>query len=489
MANPDRLSGLDASFLSLERSGAHMHVGSVLVFEGEAPPYEEFVAKLEQRLHLVPRYRQKLAWPRLVQSRPIWIDDPHFNAHYHVRHTALPEPAGEEELARLAGRVFAQGLDRSKPLWELWLVDRVGDDAFALISKTHHALVDGVSGVDISTVLFDLEAEPPEPDPAPPWYPRPEPSPAHLLATSVAERATAPVDALRGALGAARHPERAVEGGGRAVKGLAAMAAAGVAGAPPSPLNVRIGSHRRFAWVDSDLDRFKAIKAALGGTVNDAVLAAVAGALRAFLIRRGRDPEGVELKAMVPVSVRADAERGALGNRVAAMYAPLPVYAPDAKERFDIIHAAMGGLKESGQAVGAEVLTRMAGFAAPTVLDQAARLQTRQRFFNVVVTNVPGPQFPLYLQGRRLRAFYPQVPLTLNTALGIAIMSYDGRLGFGLLGDYDAMPDLDAVADDLERSIDDLAEAAGVKAVAPEPRSAAGARRRAPAGEKKAAAT
>jgi len=486
MANPDRLSGLDASFLALERSGAHMHVGSVLVFEGEAPPYEDFVAKIEQRLHLVPRYRQKLAWPPLVQSRPVWIDDPHFNARYHVRHTALPAPAGEDDLARLAGRVFAQGLDRSKPLWELWLVDRVGDDAFALISKTHHALVDGVSGVDISTVLFDLEADPPEPDPAPAWYPRPEPSPAALLAASVAERATTPVDAVRGALGAARHPERAVGSSGRAVKGLASMAAAGVSGAPPSPLNVRIGSHRRFAWVDADLERFKAIKSALGGTVNDAVLAAVAGALRAFLIRRGRDPEGIELKAMVPVSVRADAERGALGNRVAAMYAPLPVHTADAKERFALVHAAMGGLKESGQAVGAEVLTRLAGFAAPTVLDQAARLQTRQRFFNIVVTNVPGPQFPLYLQGRRLRAFYPQVPLTLNTALGIAIMSYDGRLGFGLLGDYDALPDLDAVADDLEHAIDELAVAAGLADGAPAPPRTGGPRRKAPASRKAA---
>ncbi len=209
MANPDRLSGLDASFLSLERSGAHMHVGSVLVFEGEAPHYDDFVAQLEQRLHLVPRYRQKLAFPPLVQGRPVWIDDPHFNARYHVRHAALPAPAGEEELRSLAGRIFAQALDRTKPLWELWLVDRVGEGSFALISKTHHALVDGVSGVDISTVLFDLEPDPPEPDPAPAWYPRPEPSPAVLLATSVAERASAPLDAARGALGAARHPARA----------------------------------------------------------------------------------------------------------------------------------------------------------------------------------------------------------------------------------------------------------------------------------------
>src|SRR5215210_1991273 len=214
MPNPDRLSGLDASFLALERSGAHMHVGSVLVFEGATPPYGEIVEKLQARLHLVPRYRQKLAWPPLAQGRPTWIDDPHFNPGYHVRHTALPPPAGEEQLRRLAGRVFAQALDRSKPLWELWLVDRVGDDAFALISKTHHALVDGVSGVDISTVLFDLEPDPPEPDPPPPWLPRPEPSGATLFATSLAERATAPLEAARALTEAVRRPERALAEGG-----------------------------------------------------------------------------------------------------------------------------------------------------------------------------------------------------------------------------------------------------------------------------------
>jgi WS/DGAT/MGAT family acyltransferase len=270
------------------------------------------------------------------------------------------------------------------------------------------------------------------------------------------------MDALRTLGTALRRPEKALAESGRAAGGLAAMAAAGLAGAPPSPLNVRIGPHRRFAWVDADLDRFKAIKSSLGGTVNDVVLAVVTGALRAFVIGRGRDVDGLELKAMVPVSVRAETERGALGNRVAAMYAPLPVHAADPLDRFRIVHEAMAGLKESGQAVGAEVITRLAGFAAPTVLDQAARLQARQRFFNVTVTNVPGPQFPLYLQGRRLRAFYPQVPLTLNTALGIAIMSYDGHLFFGLLGDYDALPELDDVAAALERSVEELATAAGV---------------------------
>jgi WS/DGAT/MGAT family acyltransferase len=227
---------------------------------------------------------------------------------------------------------------------------------------------------------------------------------------------------------------------------------------------VRIGPHRRFTWVEADLARFKAIKGALGGTVNDVVLTVVTGALRELLLHRGRDPEGLELKAMVPVSVRAEEERGTLGNKVSAMYAPLPVGIADPIERFKAIHATMGDLKASSQAVGAEVLTQLAGFAAPTILDQAARLQGMQRLYNLTVTNVPGPQFPLYMLGRRLRSFYPEVPLTLNTALGIAIMSYDGHLDFGLLGDYDAMPDLDRFAGDLRGAIDELSLAAGVPA-------------------------
>src|SRR3954453_16510705 len=228
MTNPDRLTGLDASFLSLENHGAHMHVGSVLVFDGDAPTHEQLIGHIERRLHLVPRYRQKLAFPPLVQGRPTGVDDPYFNPGYHVRHTALPDPASEEQLRNLAGRVFAQGLDRSKPLWEIWLVDRVGDDRFALICKTHHALVDGISGVDITTVLFDLEAEAADGAAAPAWFPRPEPSGAALLATSVSERAGAPLEAVKALASAVRHPERALRSGGRTVAGLAAMTAAGL---------------------------------------------------------------------------------------------------------------------------------------------------------------------------------------------------------------------------------------------------------------------
>jgi WS/DGAT/MGAT family acyltransferase len=463
MSKSDRLTGLDASFLALEKDGAHMHVGSVLIFEGPAPAYEDLLAHIERRLQLVPRYRQRLAFAPLGVARPQWVDDPHFNASYHVRHTALPAPAGEDELRRLAGRVFSQQLDREKPLWEIWLVDEVGDDRFALICKTHHALVDGISGVDILTVLFDLSPDPPEPEPAPPWAPRPLPGAAELLATALRERVSGPLDVLRSVVS---HPEHAGAGAGRAAAGLAAMAAAGIAGAPPSPLNVRIGPHRRFAWSSADLAQFKAIKDALGGTINDVVLTVVTGALRAHLFRHGRDPEGLELKAMVPISVRADAARGALGNQVAAMYAPLPVGLGDVVERYRFVHGAMKGLKESGQAVGAQAITRLADAAAPTVLDQAARLQSRQRFFNLTVTNVPGPQVPLYVLGRRLEAFYPMVPLVLNTALGIAIMSYDGRVYFGLLGDYDALSDLDALTADLDSAIRELAAVAGVAAPA-----------------------
>jgi diacylglycerol O-acyltransferase len=463
MTNPDRLTGLDASFLALEDAGAHMHVGSCMLFEGEAPDYDDFVAQLDSRLHLVPRYRQKLAFPPLAQARPVWVDDPHFNPGYHVRHTALPEPASLEQLRNLAGRVLAQRLDRTKPLWEIWLVQRVEGGRFAMISKTHHCLVDGVSGVDIATVLFDLEPEPaPPPEPPPAWFPRPAPTAAALIADSLAERAAAPLDAARLAVGAISHPERAAGEIGKAVSGLGAMLAAGLQGAPVSPYNVTIGPHRRFAWVDGDLTQFKAIKTALDGTVNDIVLSVVAGALRAHMEANGEEVDGVELKAMVPMSVRAEAERGALGNRVTAMYAPLPVYAADPVERFQIVHEAMKGLKESGQAVGAEVITQLAGFAPPTVLAQASRLQSSQRLFNVVVTNVPGPQFPLYMLGRRLLRIYPQVPLVRNTALGIAIMSYDGTLNFGLLGDYDALPDLDDLAAALRDAIAELAAAAGV---------------------------
>jgi diacylglycerol O-acyltransferase / wax synthase len=466
--NRDRLTALDAGFLHLERSGAHMHVAGVLVFEGEPPAYDDLVDAIEARMHLVPRYRQKLAHVPFGQGRPVWVDDPHFNARYHVRHSALPTPGSDEQLRNLAGRLFALPLDRTKPLWELNLVEGLEGNRFAIISKTHHALVDGVSGVDITSVLFDVS-----PDPSPPaaesreWVPRPEPTDAELLAQALLERATVPAEGARGLRALTRAPRQVLGQAGEWLVGVGAMAWAGLNPAPPSPFNVPIGPHRRYTWVDSEVARFKAIKNALGGTLNDVVLSAVTLGLGRFLRRRGVDTDGLVLKAMVPVSVRADTQRGALGNRVAAMWAPLPVGVTDAEAVLAEVAEAMRGIKESGQAVGAVALTSLADFAPPTIMSQAARLQARQRFFNLVVTNVPGPQIPLYLLGRQMVRFYPVVPLADHQALGIAIMSYDGRLAFGLLGDYDALPDLETLADDLLAGIDELTRAAGLPEAEP----------------------
>jgi len=478
VANPDRLTGLDASFLHLETDSSHMHVAACSVLQGPAPAYGELLEAIGSRLHLVPRYRQRLAFVPLGQGRPVWVDDPHFNLTYHIRHTALPRPGGEHELRRLVGRVFSQALDRDRPMWELWLVEGLADERFALLSKTHHALVDGVSGVDIATVLFDTSPDPlPVAPPEQEWVPRPLPSGAQLLGEALLERATVPGEMIRGARRALRGPRQVAERLRTAVGGIGALTRLGLQPAPESHFNVRIGPHRRFTWVRGDLQQFKTVKDALGGTVNDVVLAAVAGGLGRYLRLRGESTEEIELKAMVPVSIRADLERGALGNRVAAMWAPLPVGVVDPVARLRRVSEAMAGLKESGQAVAAQVLTQLSGFAPPTIMAQAARLQARQRVFNLVVTNVPGPQFPLYVLGRQLNAMYPMVPLAENTALGIAIMSYDGQLNFGLTADRDALSDLEVLAEELSGAIEELVAAATSSSSAGRRRTRAPARR------------
>jgi diacylglycerol O-acyltransferase / wax synthase len=460
---PDRLTALDTSFLHLEDDAAHMHVASVMLFDGDPPPHDEFIAGIESRLHLVPRYRQKLAFVPFGQGRPRWVDDPHLNLSYHVRKTALPAPGSEEQLRALAGRVLAQQLDRDKPLWEIWVIEGVEGGRFALVCKTHHALVDGISGVDIVTVLFDLSPEPTKPpEPERRWLPAPLPSRTQLLSEALLERATVPTEIVRSVRAVFRAPRQIAGGIRDSLIGVGAMAWAGMNPAPPSPYNCSIGPHRRFTWVRTELDDIKAIKNSLGGTVNDVVLATVSGALGRHLHRRGETLSGRELKAMVPVSVRAEEDRGALGNQVAAMMAPLPVWCEDAGRRLEIVTEAMAGLKDSGQAVGAQVLTQLSGFAPPTIMTQASRLMARQRMFNVVVTNVPGPQTPLYLMGHELRDLFPMVPLARNQALGVAIMSYNGKMNFGLVGDFDAMHDLDDLADDFQASLAELAEAAGV---------------------------
>jgi diacylglycerol O-acyltransferase len=448
----DRLSGLDSSFLHLERAGAHMHVASTSVFEGPPPTHEEFRNHIASRLHLVPRFRQKLRFVPFGQGRPVWVDDPHLNLSYHVRQTALPAPGSEEQLRNLAARIFSQQLDRSKPLWELWLVEGLHDGRFAIIGKSHHALVDGISGVDITTVLFDLEREPASPPVNPPrWAPRPEPTDLKLLAEALRERATSPREFVRGVRAALRGPRQVLRNVGATGK----MIGAGVS-APATPFNVEIGPHRRVVFARADLGALKRVKDEHGGTVNDVVLSVVTGALGNYLRARGQDTEGLEMRAMVPVSVRAEEERGALGNRISAMMAPLPVWCEDPVGRLHLVSDIMGDLKGSGQAVGAEILTRLVDFAPTTIASQAARLQPAQRFFNLVVTNVPGPQFPLYLLGREMQAIFPLVPLARRQALCVGIMSYNGQVNFGLVGDYDAMADLESFGLDLEATIEEL---------------------------------
>ncbi|OLE36229.1 MAG: acyltransferase [Actinobacteria bacterium 13_1_20CM_3_68_9] len=456
----DQLSSVDMSFLTNESASSHMHVGGILIFEGPPPAYDDLLDHIQGRLHLVPRFRQKLAHPPVQTGRPFWVDDPNFNLSYHVRHSALPAPGSEEQLRNTAARIFSQQLDRTKPLWELWLVQGLTRKRFALITKTHHALVDGVSGVDIATVLFDAT---PVPEPAEPdhdWVPDREPSSATLAAKGVEGLLATPVRLVRRLEQVVQHPQATLRQVAEAVEGVGEIGWAFANPAPKVPLNSDIGSHRRFTWVRSDLGQMKRIKDQLGGTVNDVVLAVVAGAVRDWLHARGLRTEGLELRAQVPVSIRAQDERGQLGNRLAVMRAPLPVYIADPVRRLQAVTAAMRGLKQSKQALGAEVITRFNDFAPPTLLAQAARINFSTRLFNLVVTNVPGPQMPLYVLGRELEDIFPVGFLPPHQALFVAIMSYNGGINFGLLADYDSMDDVELIAQGIERSIAELAAAA-----------------------------
>ena len=471
----DRLSSIDASFLTNESSDSHMHVGAVMIFEGPPPAYDDFLEHVRGRMHLVPRFRQKLAFPPAQLGRPFWVDDPTFNLSYHVRHSALPSPGSEEQLRNIAGRVYSQALDRSKPLWEIWLVQGLERNRFALINKTHHALVDGVSGVDIATVLFDLKPVPEPHEAEPRWVPSPAPSSAELAAEGIRELSETPLRLARRALRAAANPETTIRKAAEAVEALSEVAWNFTDPAPDVPLNVEIGSYRRFCWSRASLEDYKRIKNAFGGTVNDVVLTVVSGALRNWLRGRGIAVEGLELRALVPVSIRSEDEQGHLGNRIAAMRGPLPVYVEDPVKRLQIVRAAMDDLKESKQALGAEVISRFNDFAPPTLLAQAGRINFSTRLFNLIVTNVPGPQLPLYVLGRELQDVFPVAFLPEHHALAIAIMSYNGGTNFGLLADYDSMKDVELLADGLSESLAELLEAAAVAEARFESDLAAGA--------------
>jgi diacylglycerol O-acyltransferase / wax synthase len=450
----DRLTPVDAAFLHQESPVSHMHIGGVTLVEGPPPAMDEFLEQIRRRLHLVPRYRQKLAHTALDSGRPVWIDDPSFNLEYHIRHTALPAPGRWEQLQDLTARIFSQQLDRSKPLWEMWLIEGLEDDRFALITKTHHSLIDGIAGVDLATVLFDISPDPPPvTNSGRPWQPHAEPGMVQLVAAGLAGAVRAGIQLTEGAIDALSHPERALQRAREAAEGVGEIIWAGLNPAPETPLNVPIGPHRRFIGVSCELEDFKTVKNAFGGTVNDVVLAVVAGALRSFLISRGRRTEGVELRALVPVSVRTEGERLGVGNRLVVMRGPLPVYIADPLNRLRFVSRAMDGLKESKQALGAEVIAGAQNFAPPTILAQASRLNFSTRLFNLIVTNVPGPQFPLYVLGREMVQAFPVAFLPENHALAIAIMSYHGQMNFGLLGDFDALPDIDAIGENIAEEL------------------------------------
>jgi diacylglycerol O-acyltransferase / wax synthase len=459
----DRLTAVDASFLHQEDASSHMHIGAVTIFEGPPPPFTAVRDHLRSRLHLVPRYRQKLAHPPFETGRPLWIDDPTFNLEYHLRHSALPAPGTEQQLYRLAARIASQQLDRSKPLWECWFVEGLEDGRFALIFKTHHALVDGVSGVDLATVLFDLS---PAPQPQPeldPWQPRPEPSSTELLAAGIAGITKTALNVAEKAAVAATNPAHAVDVLREAAEGIGEILWAGLNPAPETPLNVDIGPHRRYAIVRNQLADFRYVKGVLGGTVNDVVLTVVSGALARWLRSRGVRTEGLELRALVPVSIRPKDQSHALGNQIVLMRGPLPVYIRDPVARLRFVKQSMDGLKESKQALGARVIADVQQLAPPTILAQASRLQFSTRLFNLIVTNVPGPQFPIYMLGRELHDLFPIAFLPKNHGLAIAIMSYNGSIDFGLLGDYDALPDIDLIAEGIEDGLAQLRTAARAK--------------------------
>jgi diacylglycerol O-acyltransferase len=452
----ETMSPLDASFLHVEDAVTHMHIGSVGIFEGPAPGPGVVESAVAARLPLVPRYRQKVRFVPLALGRPVWVDDPHFSLDYHVRRTALPAPGGDEELHNLVGRVMSQQLDRAKPLWEMWVVEGLDDGHWGLISKTHHCMVDGVSGTDLLTVILSSE-----PDPGSAvfddWQPKPEPNSVELVAHSVAGRAASPYEAVQSAVAAARGPGRVARQLVDTTRGLINLRSL-LSPRRGSSLNGPIGPHRRWDWARARLVDIKQIRERHGGTVNDVVLGAITNGFRELLLWRGETVEGRVIRTLVPVSVRAQAERGTYNNKVSAMFAELPVELADPVQRLDSLHEQLQQLKQSGQAVAAERLTALGGFAPAMLLALAGRVASRlpQSSVNTVTTNVPGPQHPLYLAERRMLEAFPFVPLAGWVRVGVAIFSYDGEINFGVTGDRDTAPDIGVLCRGIEHGVAQL---------------------------------
>jgi diacylglycerol O-acyltransferase len=457
----DRLSPMDASFLHVEDDVSHMHIASVAIFEGPAPAYDEVVRMIGGKLPLVPRYRQVVQFVPLDLGRPVWVDDPHFNIEYHVRHTALPAPGSEAELRKLVGRVMAQQLDRTKPLWEIWMVEGLEDGHWAMLSKTHHAMVDGVSGTDLLSVIMDTTPEPSTPL-ADEWQPAPRPSSRELAAVAVVDMLRSPYEQLRAVRASTRVPRQAARQLGEVLRGVSAMRGI-IKPTPMSSLNGPIGPHRRYTWASTTVADIKTVRKGLGGSFNDVVLAAITSGFRDLLSSRGESVDRV-VRTLVPVSVRPrDASGMAVGdgtfeNKVSAMFAELPVGLSDPIERLQAVSLQMTGLKESKQALAAEAMTSLSGFAPPVLLALGTRLASRagQRNVNTVTTNVPGPQTSLYVVGRRMIKAYPYVPLAGQVRIGVAIFSYDGQVNFGITGDYDSAPDIDVLARGIEDGMTEL---------------------------------
>jgi diacylglycerol O-acyltransferase / wax synthase len=462
----DRLTSFDTSFLVNEKSNGHMAIGAVLMCAGDPPGHEDFVAHIRSRVHLLPRLRQRLAFPPLRLGTPFWIDDPDFDLANHVRRVSLPPPGDDTQFHDLVGEILSPPLDRSRPLWELVLVEGFEDDRFSIVYKTHHALADGFSAVDIGVLLFDVEpkAEPTRTEE--PWSPQKRPSSSALAGHAVIGVWETVRRMARWLGGAVRHPGRAGKRAADGVVGLWEVTWNLVKRAPKVPLNVEIGPARSFSWAGFELEDFKLVKNAFGVTVNDVILASTAGALRRWLHDREVQTEGMELKALVPVSIRTENEQGELGNRLTAMRGPLPVGIAGPVERLRIVHAAMEDLKSSKQPLGAEAIWALndwfRDFAPPLLLTPTAAINFSTRLFNLLVTNFPGPQIPFYLLGREVEGVFPIGFLARRHALAIAIVSYNGKVGFGFLADRTSMPDLERISEYLREAVEELLAAARI---------------------------
>jgi diacylglycerol O-acyltransferase / wax synthase len=461
---PERLSALDASFLYMERPNVHMHVAGLAVLDPSTRPggplrFEDLMRLVAERIHLVPRFRQKVLMPPLGAGRPVWVDDEGFDLSFHMRRAALPAPGGRRELAEFVQRVQSRPLDRTKPLWEIYLIEGLEDGYVAALSKSHHAMIDGISGMDLASVMFDFTPETQRLHPPGPWRPEPTPSPVSLWAGAVADQLAHPVRSVaEGVERLMRAPAEVAERMRSLAGGITSLLSLGQA--PPGPFNVPIGPNRRFSMAEVPVADAREIKRALGGTVNDVVLAATAGAVRRLLRRRGEAVEGLSLRALMPVSIRDRSQRMAFGNQVSVFFVDLPVGERDPVKRLRKIARATRTLKRSHQAVAATALINSARWAPATLHGLAARLVSQQRLINLVVSNVPGPQVPLYLDGARLLVAYPVMPLGPTTALSVAVTSLSGTMGFGFTGDWDALPDIDDLARDLLDEVVALKKAA-----------------------------